>query len=66
MPERPRQDAPKHASYLAEQEGDMDEASHGNVLGTIAADIGHVSSGRYRGQRFGNIDRWNDGWLPAR
>ena len=43
-------------AYLAEQEGDMDEAA-GNVLGTIGADVKYVSRGRYRGQRFGDIDR---------
>ena len=52
-------------AYLAEQEGDMDGAPNGSVLATIAADVKYVSKGRYQGQRFGDIDRWNDGWLPG-
>lgn len=52
-------------AYLAEHEGDMDEAPHGSVLGTIAADVRHVSRRRYRGQRFGDIVAGRDGWLPA-
>jgi hypothetical protein len=49
-------------AYLAEKEGDMHET--GNVLGTIAADMKYLRRGRYRGRRFGDIDRF-DRWLPC-
>lgn len=51
-------------AYLAEHEGDMDQAPHGSVLSTIGSDVKYVSRGRYRGQRFGDIDGC-DGWLPG-
>jgi hypothetical protein len=43
----------------------MDGAPNGSVLATIVADVKHVSRVCYQGQRFGDIDRWNDGWLPG-
>jgi hypothetical protein len=51
-------------AYLAEHEGDMAETTSGAVFRTIAADVKYVSRGRYRGQRFGDIDAQMDHWLP--
>ena len=44
--------------YLAKSEDDMHEAPNGNIFGAVSEDLKYVSRGRYRGQRFGDIDRW--------
>lgn len=50
--------------YLAEEEGDADEAPHANLMQAIADDVRHVRSGRYKGQCFGDTDPRHDGWFP--